>query len=172
MLNDYKALITLRTLGLCIAPLLLFILNGLLTSKQKAVIVFWRFKNVPPGNRAFSIYAHQDDRISVNALTILYPKLPIDPKQQNQLWYKIYKIHAEEIIIRKSHKDFLLARDLTSLSFLFLISVGISSLFFNEQTFKWYYLLMLIIQYLIMVRLAQNNGIKFVKNVLAAESTK
>lgn len=170
--ENYKALFTLRTLGISIAPLLLFVVNGLLTSNQKAIIVFWRLKNVLPGNRAFSVHALEDDRINYGLLKKLYPDIPVNAKQQNNLWYKIYKTHCEEITVKKSHKDFLLGRDLASLSFLFLLFIGFPVFFLSDLFYKWYYIILLIVQYLIMVRLAQNHGRKLVKNVLALESIK
>jgi hypothetical protein len=150
----------------------LFILNGLLTPNQKAILVFWRFRHILPGNRAFSFHAHKDARIDSKNLALLYPNLPRNPVDQNRLWYKIYKSNSGDIAIVKSHKDFLLARDLTSMSFLFLIGIGIPSLILVRQPIKWYYAVFLLIQYLIMVILAKNHGNRFVRNVLAHESIK
>lgn len=172
LIDNFKTIYTIKTLSICIAPLILFIVNGVLSSNQKAILVFWRFKNVLPGNRAFSFHVHQDHRINVNNLSQLHPNFPIDPKEQNRLWYKLYRSNTTEITVNKSHKDFLLARDLTSMSFLFLLLIGIPSIILTNHNYKWYYFLMLFTQYLIMIRIAQNHGRSLVRNVLAAESVK
>lgn len=71
ILDDYKAILTLRSAGILIAPLILFILNGLLSSNQKAVLVFWRFKHPLPGSRAFTVLGFQDSRVNMTQKSLL-----------------------------------------------------------------------------------------------------
>jgi len=170
---DYnlKTLLSVRTVGVVIAPIILFILNGLLTSDQKAFLVYWRFKNPLPGHRAFTVYAGKDPRVDLGRLAHLHGPLPRDPKKQNTLWYKIYRSHKDEITIYNSHKAFLLARDLSVLAFLFLL-LSIAMLFLSSISKPWLYSLTVFAEFLIMVRLAQNHGRQFVRNVLALESTR
>lgn len=172
ILNDFKLMLSARTSGILIAPVVLFIVNGFLSSEQKAILVFWRLKNILPGSRAFSKHGKRDPRVDINRLGVLHAPLPIDPTDQNRLWFKVYKSHSEDIAVLKSHKDFLLARDMTSMAFLYLILAGIPMLFFAKAPLVYYYIIFLLMQYLILVRVGQNKGKAFVTNVLAIESTK
>jgi len=169
---DWKEFISIRGIWLLIIPLVLFILNGLLSSNQKASICFWRLKHPLPGCRAFSVYMNKDDRIDKKHLNSSHNALPELPQEQNAIWYKMYKAHQEESLVKKSHKDFLLARDICSISLLFLLIGGSSSLFLIEGTVKWAYIGFALLQYLVLALVTQNHGKRFVCNVLAIETSK
>jgi len=168
---EIKSFITIRGVWVLIVPLLLFVLNGFISTDIKAILSFWRFKNPLPACRAFSVYAEKDDRIDKNYLASKFGQLPTLPKEQNSLWYKIYKKHQENPVVKKSHKDFLLARDIASVSFLFFIIGSISILFLTAEPFKWLYMFYLLIQYAIFAIVAQNHGKRFVCNALAIETS-
>lgn len=170
--ESYKSLTTIRSLGILLAPFVLFVLNGLITSNQKAILVFWKLKNNLPGYRAFTKYAIEDGRINIKKLAAVYGQLPKIQRDQNLLWYKIYRNNKDEIVVQKSHKDFLLAADLASLTFLFLVVLAIPAVLISDDSFRWLYLIIIFVEYLLMVRLAQTYGVEFVKNVLAIESSK
>lgn len=168
---EIKSFITVKGVWVLIVPLLLFVLNGIVSSDIKAILSFWRFKNPLPACRAFSYYADKDDRIDKNYLSTKFGQLPSLPKEQNSLWYKIYKKHQENPIVKKSHKDFLLGRDIASVAFLFLLTGGVSILFLTSEPVKWLYIAYLLIQYLIFTLVAQNHGKRFVCNALAIETS-
>lgn len=168
--SEINIIFILKSLGISFAPLLLFLLNGLISSNQKAILVFWKLKNPLPGSEAFSKYSKTDSRIDRKKLKDIYGTLPKKPSEQNNLWYKIYRKNSSEIIITESHRAFLLARDLTSLCFLFIVFMGIPVLFVCKWPINFYYIIFLIIQYLIVVIGAQNRGRRFVTNVLAIET--
>jgi hypothetical protein len=168
---EIKSFITVRGVWVLIVPLLLFVLNGIVSSDFKAILSFWRFKNPLPACRAFSFYADKDDRIDKNFLTSKFGQLPVLPKEQNSLWYKIYKKHQENPVVKKSHKDFLLARDITSVAFLFFNVGGISLLILSVESVKWLYVIYLLIQFIIFAIVAQNHGKRFVCNALAIETS-
>lgn len=168
--NKFDLIFILKGLGASMAPLLLFLLNGFISSNQKAVLVFWKLKDPLPGSEAFSKLSKQDNRIDRKKLKEIYGSLPKNPAEQNKLWYKIYRKNNLDITVIESHRAFLLARDLTSMSFLFLAFIGISSLLFFDRPLNMYYLLFLILQYFITVIGARNRGKRFVCNVLASES--
>ena len=75
-------------------------------------------------------------------------------------------------MVQSSHQSFLLARDIVAMSFLFIPISGLPFIFLGKQPLNWYYLSLLVIQYLIFVPIAQNYGHRFVTNVLAQESVK
>ena len=168
---EIKSFITVRGVWVLIVPLILFVLNGVVNSDVKAILSFWRFKNPLPACRAFSYYTDKDDRIDKNYLKSKFGQLPTLPKEQNSLWYKIYKKHQENPVVKKSHKDFLLARDIASVAFLFFLVGGISILFLTSEPIKWIYIVYLLIQYIIFAVVAQNHGKRFVCNALAIETS-
>lgn len=168
---DLKQFITVRGVWILIVPLILFVMNGIISSDLKASIVFWRWRNPLPACRAFTHYADKDDRIDKNSLTQKYQTLPTVPKEQNALWYKIYKVHQENPIVKKSHKDFLLARDISSISLLLLFICGLSMSIISSDGIKWIYIGFLLTQFLVFSVIAQNHGKRFVCNALAIETS-
>lgn len=168
--NDFDIILILKALGVSIAPLLLFLLNGLVSSHQKAALVFWKLKNPLPGSKAFSKLSRNDTRIDRAKLKSVYGPLPKSPIEQNKLWYKIYKKNSSNTIVSDSHRAFLLARDLTSLCVLFVIFLGIPVLIIGQWPINLYYFMGLLLQYVIVVIGAQNRGRRLVTNVLAIES--
>lgn len=151
-----------------IAPLLAFILSGLLSSNLKAQIVFWKRKNPLPGSRAFSEIAPKDPRIDMEVLKKKLKKIPTDYDEQNKVWYKIYKQVESSTSVELVHKHFLLARDLASISILILILTP-WSLYFEIRSIKlsFIYSLMVFTEYLTFSIISQNTAKRFVSNVLA-----
>jgi len=169
---DWQDILTGRGIWILVIPVVLFILKGLISSDQKAIITFWRFRNPLPACRAFSIYALKDNRVDFKRLETSYSPLPKTPKEQNTLWYRIYKNYQEEPVVKKSHKDFLLGRDMCAISLLFLVFGAVTGIFLMSDTTKWWYLIFAFLQYLILVIVTQNHGKRFVCNVLALETSK
>lgn len=168
--TGFDIVFLLKALGVSIAPLFLFLSNGLVSSHQKAVLVFWKLKNPLPGSEAFSKLSKNDTRIDRAKLKSVYGSLPKSPIEQNKLWYKIYKKNSSNMIVSDSHRAFLLARDLTSLCILFVVFLGIPVLIIGKWPISLYYFMGLLLQYVIVVIGAQNRGRRFVTNVLAIES--
>lgn len=152
-------------------PILGIILNGLLPSDIKAMIVYTRFKHALPGHRAFSKLGKADSRIRLERIAKKYVKLPRNPIDQNKLWYDIYKKHQDKPVIRDSHKKFLLMRDIASLSFIIWLGyVIVFVIFFTTKIEFISYLIFGTIQFLVTMISARNYGNRFTCNVLAEES--
>lgn len=157
-------------------PLIIFIVLGIVSQKWKEIIVFWKKNNRLPGCFAFSKYAKDDDRINTNLLKSKYGKLPRKPSDQNSLWYGIYK-NMQDKGIDKTHKDFLLARELTVVTVLFFFTT-VPVLFFltniriDNLSNLIYYSLFLVVEYLIIRFVAKNHAERLVVNVLASECSK
>jgi len=152
-------------------PLLTVILNGTLPNNLKAILVFWEIRNPLPGSRVFTDLALKDPRIDLDKIKQKYGNLPTLPSEQNRLWYKIYKHHKSKITILESHKDFLLTRDLASVSAIFLLCFTLPTIFSSGSIkIKYGYITFLIFQYIILAIVAKNYGERFVCNVLAEES--
>ncbi len=163
--------------GIAVASttIIVFLLNGLLTSDFKAKLVFWRRRHVYPGFRVFTTLIDKDCRINRGALENIYGKLPIEPNAQNELWYKIFKKDEFHPMVFDSHRSFLLSRDLTAFSFLLLCMYPmlalVASLFFLVSCSSLIgYLLFLLAQYLSCSLVSQHYGNRFACNVLAHAS--
>lgn len=155
--------------------IIVFILNGLLTSDFKAKLVFWRRKNVYPGFRVFTELSQSDPRIDKNNLRQFYGGFPTDPIEQNKLWYKIYKDNENHSMIFESHRNFLLSRDLTGFSFILICLYPLSivvarHIFEGSLKNMFWYLLFLIVQYVGFSWVSRIYGNRFACNVLAQGS--
>ena len=153
-------------------PILAVILAGVLGDTGKARIVFWRLWNPLPGCRAFSRFVHEDPRINSAALMAKLGELPAEPRQQNALWYIIYKKQAEKATVVQAHKVYLLARDLTAVSAVLLCLFPAAVIASNMTLrLKLGYTGYLVLQYVITAAAARNYGNRFVTNVLVEESS-
>lgn len=157
-------------IAICI-PLVTVVLNGLLGDLAKARIVFWRWQDPLPGCRAFTELINADPRIDVNAFKAKHGNPPEDPKQQNALWYKFFQKHAESITVSEAHRVYLLTRDMTALSVLFIVFFSAGTILSPvDGKITAFYFVSLLAQYLILSASARNYGTRFVQNVLVAES--
>lgn len=148
------------------------VINGQLSPHLKAILVFWKLQDPLPGCRAFSHLMEKDVRIDPAILTSKHSNLPTVSSEQNCLWYKIYKKHEDKLSVENSQRNFLLARDLAALSFLFSIIFSISGCFLIESTkVKLFYFASLFLMFLLTSQAARNYGVCFVRNVLAEETS-
>ncbi len=173
-IENYSNLISGRGLLASSIALITFVLNGVITSRYKAILVFWRKENIYPGCRVFTDLINEDDRIDKSALKEKYGEIPKKPAMQNKLWYRIFKNHEFNTMVFHSHRNFLISRDLTGLSFLFLIMYGvvasISMYIFNVIIWRFsLYIVYLIIQYIVISKVSKHYGERFVCNVIAVE---
>lgn len=106
----------LKLVGAGAAPVVVLLLTSLLPSDGKAVLVFWRFRNVLPGHRAFSKHASADPRVNMESLRKNVGAFPEDPKEQNGAWYRLFKKVEADPSVAQAHKHYLLFRDLAALS--------------------------------------------------------
>lgn len=170
ILPTLEKLISSTSLSL-IFGIFTIVINGQLSPHIKAILVFWRLQDPLPGCRAFSHFMEKDLRIDPTLIKSKYSNLPTVPSEQNRLWYKIYKKHEDKLSVENSQKNFLLARDLTALSFLFSIIFSISGYFvIDSAKVKLFYFASLFLMFLLTSGAARNYGICFVNNVLAEET--
>lgn len=66
-------------------PIITVVGNGLLSSKIKASLVFWRFKNSLPGCRVFTDIVDKDPRIDIREFENRFGGLSTKPTEQNRL---------------------------------------------------------------------------------------
>lgn len=150
-----------------LTPLVVIIATGLLPPSWKATLVFWRFKYALPGCRAYSKIARNDDRIDVSKLEKAFNASLATPREENVMWYNWYKTVENNLTVREAHKSFLLNRDLTGISFLFLL-FGTFALILSKMTSEivFAYAVILFIEYLLFSIIARNYGNRFVCNVI------
>lgn len=166
LMNELR---NIKAFMVIIVPLFSFVLSSIISAEAKAVLVFWKIKNPLPGTRAFTEICHKDARIDMKILKEKLGHIPTDPKEQNYVWYiKIYKKVQDTTPVLLAHKNFLLARDLTSISFLFfLITPWV--IYFGSKNFQYtmLYVLITFLQYIVLSIVAQNHGKRFVGNAIA-----
>jgi len=163
----------LRALGAAVAPVVVLLLTSLLSSDAKAVLVFWRLSETLPGHRAFSVYALKDARINMDSLRNNVGAFPENPREQNTMWYKLYKKVESEVTVAQAHRHYLLFRDLAAISLLLApISVLLLYSFGASTASSGLALALLVAQYAATAVAARNNGIRLVTNVLALHAVK
>lgn len=158
----------LNSLFIFLTPITLTVASGFIPASWKAVLVFWRIKNALPGCRAFTYLAVKDARINRSEMRKLLGRVPSSPSQQNAIWYEWYKNVEKKTVVRESHKQFLLNRDLSAIAVLFFC-FGTFVIFVMDISFArvGIYALVTLFQYLIFSLIARNHGNRFVCNVVA-----
>lgn len=150
-----------------LTPLVLAVACGLLPPSWKATLVFWRFKDALPGCRAFSVLAKSDPRINES---FIHSQLGIQlnsPREENAAWYRWYKSVQNQITVQESHKQFLLNRDLTGISFLFFVFGSFALLPAGSSAFNLgIYAVITMLQFIVFSVVARNHGNRFVCNVI------
>jgi len=158
-----------REEGLVVAlmPILVVILSGIISSALKARLIFWRRRHALPGHRVFSKLAPKDARIDMEYLRNKIGTIPDDPKAQNTLWYRLYRKYEDGPTVKHTHRNFLLARDLSTISLIFAV-FGTIGLIFGSIHFKALsiYFVVMLAHYIILSVVAQNHGNRLVCNVI------
>jgi hypothetical protein len=156
------------------SAILIIVLEGLFKNSLKEFFVFWRFKNRLPGHRAFSHIGPNDPRIDMERVRKLFPHgIPTDPKVQNSEWFQLYSLYQDELQVFYSHKAFLLTRDLTSLTVVFIpLSILGHFLLGSKPQMLVYHLLILVILFIAISLSAKHYGERFVANVIVEASIK
>jgi len=159
---------TRNLLSVGFAVLIATVISGFLSADMKARIVFLRWNDALPGHRAFTVYAPRDSRIDLAALTASHGPLPVLPKDQNRLWYRIFKTVDEQPHISQLHRDFLLLRDYTAIALLCLVIYGVSALvLIPSGRVCLFYLALLAAQLAVVRQAAFHYGVRLVTNTLA-----
>jgi hypothetical protein len=145
------------------------VLNGLLSANVKARLVFMRWRNALPGHRAFTQYIYSDPRIDPAAVQkVVGSALPVDPVEQNRVWFRLYKTVENDPAISQVHRDFLLTRDYTGLALLFLLFYGGAGFYsIPSSKIATIYAVLLLIQCVVVRQAAFQYGVRFVTSVLA-----
>lgn len=154
-----------------VAPIICFLIDGLLSPDAKARLVYWRWHHPLPGSRAFSKHLKADSRADPGKLARDWGQFPDQPDQENILWYKIYRSVERDVRVHESHRAWLYAQHLTAYAALFLSVMGMASVVLGTAlaTIFWY-LPALAVQYLATMVAARKLGVRFVRTALAVAS--
>jgi hypothetical protein len=145
---------------------------GVLTAQfselARARLVFWKWQYPLPGYRAFTYYGPNDGRFTMDAVErVCGDRLPTEPKEQNAKWYGLYRRVADHPTVLDAHRNFLFYRDYAVISILLIIAFGGAGFWFLPSLTAPVYFIALLLQYGLVCRAAQNNGVAFVTNVFA-----
>lgn len=163
-------IVAARSSVILLAAPIILIINALLTPDQKASLVYVRRREALASFRAFSVHAVGDHRIDLDGLRRVVGTFPVDAREQSSKWYQLYDGIRNEGQVLDANRRFLLLRDAASLS---LVAATLSPLF------VWPLIginaaglcsLILLIQYLLCAKGAQNSGDRLVTTVLATAS--
>lgn len=150
-----------------LTPLILTVACGILPASWKAMLVFWRFRNALPGSRAFSVLSERDPRIDIEQMRTQLGTFPTSPIEENAVWYRWYKAVQDRLIVEEAHKQFLLNRDLTGISFLFLVFGTLGILLSGTSALSiGIYIAIATVQFVVFAIIARNHGNRFVCNVI------
>ena len=169
--RQWTELVDLKHVLRLALPLATFILDGIVTDHFKAVLVYWKWRNPHPGHEAFSVHGRKDSRVDMKALEEKHGPLPTGQAGQNQLWYRLSKKTADRASVDETHYAWLLARDLTNLSFALWIVHALLAGAFRVGAWEWIALVTTLgLLYVVLSQVAANKGIRFVTTVLAEEA--
>ena len=144
------------------------VLNAQLPADAKARIVFLRWRDPLPGSEAFTKHGPSDPRVDMAALERAFGPLPTAPREQNALWYKMYKSAVSEPAVSQVHRVFLFTRDYACLSLFALAVLGVAGFVqIPSRATAIRFLAVLAAQFLLARRAARNHGVRFVTTVLA-----
>lgn len=149
------------------------ILNSQLNYLQKSRIVFFRWRDPLPGCRAFSHYAPRDPRINMKSVRAKWSPLPRGAAQQNALWYRIYQQEQGTDAVRYLNKNWLFARDYTSMCVLIITMLGTVGALQMPSVTSWsVFIGVVLMQFLFARRSAVNYAERFVTTVIAQAASK
>jgi hypothetical protein len=148
------------------------VLNGLLSADLKARLVFLRWKHALPAHRAFSVYAESDPRVDAGKLKKARGnKVPVEPAEQNAIWFRFYKSVGDMPAVLQVHRDFLLMRDYAAFAAMFIVIFGATALVTAPSwRIALLYCAGLILQFGVVRQAAANYGARFVTTVLAEKT--
>ena len=148
------------------------LLNSVISADMKARMVFLRWHHPLPGSAAFTKLGPRSDRVDMAALQAKFGPLPTSPKQQNLLWYKMFKAVESNPGIEGSHRHFLLARDYAALLVIMLLVMGtMAAVFIRPWSSVGIFIALVLVQWAVAMRAANNGGHGLVINVLALQAT-
>jgi hypothetical protein len=160
------------------------VINGQFNSRQKALLVFWKWKHQYPASEAFTVHVPNDERLA--GMTDLAAKLglPVLPgaagapagsdaaANQESVWYGIYRSVESAPAVSQANRNFLFTRDYAAISFIMMVLLGFAGFFVvSPLRTAVLYFVGLVIQYFLVKHAARNYAIELVTNAIAYKAT-
>ncbi|WP_342724181.1 hypothetical protein AAFG07_34665 [Bradyrhizobium sp. B097] len=166
-----QAFLAPGSISLGLIALTRLVLLGLIPPQLRDRLIHWRWSNPLPGARAFTKIGPSDSRVDMSKLQKEYGALPIDPAQQDRLFYSIYRKHANDVGVLDAHKSYLAARDIGTINFLLMILLlPVAAWFAQDGKTLAIYGVFLVLAYTLMCLAAKAYGMRLVQNSLAVAS--
>ncbi len=144
------------------------VLNAQIPPDAKARIVFLRWRDPLPGSQAFTKHGPADPRVDMKALESSFGPLPTAAREQNALWYRMYKSVGSDPAVSQVHRAFLFTRDYACLALFALLVLGTAGFIqIPSARTALGFAGLLAIQFLLARRAARTHGVRFVTTVLA-----
>jgi hypothetical protein len=157
--------------GLIVVASLLLL--GMINPTWRDRIMHWRWRDPLPGCRAFTSVGPSSSHVNMSVLEIQYGPLPLAGKEQNQLFYRIYREFRDDVGVLDAHGRYLAARDIGTITALVMVPL---------PWFAWWasgnyeraivYGTVLFLIYMLCVIAAKNYSWRMVQHVLALASSK
>jgi hypothetical protein len=151
---------------------LTLMIGNLVNWRLKSVLVFWSWSTPLPVAEVFKRYLPDRQGARLEARGSCIDSLPRNPAEQENFWFRIYSQHKAHPAVIELRDHFLLAQELTWLSFVLLIFFGMGLITTEVLAIETLiYAAFLILQYITASTVARSNGKRFLGNVLAVAET-
>lgn len=153
---------------LYIGMVLAIVAGNLINGRLKAVLVFWDWSQTLPIARVFTRYLREKNGTDPEAQDGHFNRLPSNLTEQEALWLQVYGRYKDNPAVIEVRNNFLLAQELTWLSFVLLVFFGLGSLITSSSTLQTLaYPAFLLMQYITASIVARSLGMRFSGDVLA-----
>lgn len=181
-LDDLKNLVSVvlnSALFSSVLYIYVYIFDSVITSRFKETIIY--FICGRPGDTIFEkiLEPEIDARFTVNEVNEKYKDIYTELNQisdikqkrhfQNSKWYKIYQSLEKDEMVRMSQQDFLLNRDMCSISIVILVLYIIFSLLSSFYTIRISVIAWVVVEIIITQIAAMNKARRFAMNVIAKD---
>lgn len=157
--------------GLIVVASLLLL--GLINPDWRDRIMHWRWRDPLPGCRAFTSVGPRSSHVNMAVLEAQYGPLPSAGKDQNQLFYRIYRQFRDDIGVLDAHGRYLAARDIGTITALVMVPLPwIAWWASSNGEPAVIYGVVLFLVYALCVIAAKNYSWRMVQHVLALASSK
>lgn len=157
--------------GLIVVASLLLL--GLINPSWRDRIMHWRWQDPLPGSRAFTRVGPLSGNVNMTTLEALYGPLPLAGKEQNQLFYRVYREFRDDVGVLDAHGRYLAARDIGTITALVMIPLTWLAWWTSGNGDRALgYGLVLLLVYALCVVAAKNYSWRMVQHVLALASSK
>jgi hypothetical protein len=134
--------------------------------------IHWRWPSPLPGRRAFTVIGFSSSRVDLAELEGRFGQIPKGPREQNQLFTKVYSLVKDQPSVLESHQQYLLMREVALVTLWAAVTLPIAvALLGHSALYAWTYAGLLWLLFLIFAFSAQGYGRRLVENVLAEASS-